>query len=62
MIGTTVSVSGGEKAAEIFRKANLGREAVAVEVGFFATAKYPDGLPVATVEARDTTAAVEFGL
>lgn len=56
MIGTTVSVSGGQKAAEILRKAELGNEATAVEVGFFATAKYPDGLPVATVAAWN-----EFG-
>ena len=56
VIENKVSVSGGKKAAEIFRKARLGSEATAVEVGFFATAKYPDGLPVATVAAWN-----EFG-
>lgn len=56
MITSKVSVSGGQKAAEILRKARLGNEATAVEVGFFATAKYPDGLPVATVAAWN-----EFG-
>lgn len=50
-----VSFSGGDKLAKVF--ANAGKGGIrAVDVGVFASAKYPDGTPVAAVAAWN-----EFG-
>jgi hypothetical protein len=50
-----VSFSGGEKTKAFFKNAGKGG-VKAVDVGFFSTAKYPDGTPVASVAAWN-----EFG-
>lgn len=51
----TVSFSGGEKTAAFFKNAGKGGIS-SVDVGVFASAKYPDGTPVAAVAAWN-----EFG-
>ena len=50
-----VSFSGGEKLQQVFKNAGKGGIR-AVDVGVFASAKYPDGTPVAAVAAWN-----EFG-
>lgn len=54
-IRTTVTLEGGERLRKVLRDALKGGVA-AVEVGFFSTARYPDGTPVAAVAAWN-----EFG-
>ena len=49
-------VSGGKKLARFLRQAKSAKSVRAVEVGFFSTAKYPDGTSVAAVAAWN-----EFG-
>ena len=48
MIHTTAKVSGGQKLDKFLRQAGKG-SVKGVSVGFFDTARYPDGTPVATV-------------
>ena len=50
-----VTFSGGKKLQEVFRKAGKGGISH-VDVGFFSSARYPDGTPVAAVAAWN-----EFG-
>ena len=53
---TSAKITGGKKLAEVMKKAEESRRA-SVRVGFFSTAKYEDGQPVAEVAALD-----EFGV
>jgi len=55
-VSTTVRISGGGKLDAIIRKAESATGKDAVEVGFFSTARYPDGQPVAQVALKN-----EFG-
>ena len=51
-----MAIRGGAKLNRFIRRAKAAKSIKAVEVGFFETAKYPDGTPVAAVAAWN-----EFG-
>ena len=54
---TSIKVTGGANLKAFIQKAKAARSVDGVEVGFFSSARYPDGTPVTNVAAKN-----EFGV